>query len=112
LLLSIAKSYIALEEPDLAKAYLLRCIETTRESRAMVAARLLLGGILGAGGNSEEAEAQYTIILNETGENAEAHYQLGELYAGRGDPTRARAEWRRSVRIDPAHKQARLRLNM
>jgi Tfp pilus assembly protein PilF len=50
--------------------------------------------------------------MEEGGENAEAHFQLGELYAGGGDSTRARAEWRRAVRIDPAHGPARTRLNM
>jgi tetratricopeptide (TPR) repeat protein len=112
LLLSIARSYIALGEPLAAKAYLFRCVETSRDSWSVVAARLLLGGILAGEGASEEAEAQYLLVLSENGENAEVHYQLGELYAARGDATRARAEWRRAVRIDPAHRQARLRLNI
>jgi tetratricopeptide (TPR) repeat protein len=112
LLLSIARSYIALGEPLAAKAYLLRCVETSRDSWSVLTARLLLGGILAGEGADEEAEAQYTLILHENGENAEVHYQLGELYAARGDTTRARAEWRRAVRIDPAHRQARLRLNI
>ncbi|MDR3193031.1 MAG: tetratricopeptide repeat protein [Treponema sp.] len=112
LLLSIARSYIALGEPWAAKAYLFRCVETSRDSWSVLTARLLLGGILAGEGAGQEAEAQYMLVLNENGENAEAHYQLGELYAARGDTTRARAEWRRAVRIDPAHRQARLRLNI
>jgi tetratricopeptide (TPR) repeat protein len=112
LLLSIARSYIALGEHPAAKAYLIRCIETSRDSWSVVAARLLLGEILAGEGGGEEAEAQYMLILNENGENAEARYQLGELYAARGDTTRARAEWRRAVRIDPAHRKARLRLDI
>jgi tetratricopeptide (TPR) repeat protein len=112
LLLAIARSYLALDEPDAARAYLVRCVDTSRDSDTIVAARLLLGGILGKDGDTDGAEAQYMIILNEGGENAEAHYQLGELYAAAGDSTRARAEWRRAVRIDPAHGPARVRLNM
>jgi tetratricopeptide (TPR) repeat protein len=112
LLLAIARSYIALDEPDTAKAYLVRCVDTSRDFDTIVIARLLLGDILGKGGDIEGAEVQYMTILNEGGENAEAHYQLGELYAASGDPTRARAEWRRAVRIDPAHGPARVRLNM
>ncbi|MDR0451377.1 MAG: tetratricopeptide repeat protein [Treponema sp.] len=112
LLLSIARSYIALGEPSPAKAYLFRCVETSRDSWSVLAARLLLGQILAGEGAGEEAEAQYLLVLDENSENAEAHYQLGELYAARGDTTRARAEWRRAVRIDPAHTQARLRLNI
>ncbi|MDR2304024.1 MAG: hypothetical protein LBE10_05500 [Treponema sp.] len=37
---------------------------------------------------------------------------MGLLYSEKGDTTRARAEWRRAVRIDPAHNNARARLNM
>jgi tetratricopeptide (TPR) repeat protein len=111
LLLSIARSYLALDEVDAARASLIRCVDTSRDSNTIVAARLLLGTILGNSGDVSGAEAQYLVILEENGENAEARYQLGELYAASGDTTRARAEWRRAVRIDPAHTQARARLN-
>jgi tetratricopeptide (TPR) repeat protein len=112
LLLSIARSYIALGEQDTAKAYLVRCIETSRDSASVIAARLLLGGILTETAGPEDAEGQYLAVLEMDEENAEAHYQLGELYLSGGDPTRARAEWRRAVRIDPTHGPARTRLNM
>jgi tetratricopeptide (TPR) repeat protein len=59
----------------------------------------------------EMAENQYLIILNETGENAEARFQLGELYNRQGDSTRARFEWRMAFRLNPAHAEARARLN-
>ncbi|MDR3343618.1 MAG: hypothetical protein LBT14_12730 [Treponema sp.] len=112
LLLSIAHSYMALDELDTAHAYLIQCVEQSRDSKIVVKARLLLGGILGKGGDNAGAEAQYMAILNESGENADAHYQLGELFAAGGNPTRARAEWRKAVRINPAHGPARVRLNM
>ncbi|MDR2184255.1 MAG: tetratricopeptide repeat protein [Treponema sp.] len=112
LLLSIARSYMQLEEPDTAKAYLLRCIDTTRDAATKLSAKLLLGIILGGAGDSRGAEALYLEILEIDSENAEAHFQLGELYAAEGDATRARAEWRRAYRIDPFHSQVRARLNM
>jgi tetratricopeptide (TPR) repeat protein len=112
LLLSIARSYTALGEQDSAMAYLARCLESSRDSDIRVTARLLMGDILGKSGDTAAAETQYLSILEEDGENADAHYQLGELYAAGGDTTRARAEWRRAVRIDPAHKPSRTRLNM
>jgi tetratricopeptide (TPR) repeat protein len=117
LLISIARSYMALgrdQDGTLApaKPYLLRCIDTSRDSAAITTARLLYAEILLEEGNAGEAEAQYQLIVDETGGNAEAYYQLGELYAARGDIARARAEWRRAVRLDPVHKKARLRLNM
>jgi tetratricopeptide (TPR) repeat protein len=112
LLLSIARSYLALEDVDTAHAYLQRCVDISKDSRTMVVARLLLGSILSKNGDVKGAEAQYMAILAEGGENADAHYQLGELYAGGGDPIRARAEWRKAYSIDPSHKPTRVRLNM
>ena len=111
LLLAIANSYLALGETDLAQGYLYRCVETSRDSKSITAARLLLGGIMSAKGDSDGAETQYRMILSESGENADAHFYLGELYAAAGDSTRARAEWRTAVRVDPAHRPARIRLN-
>ena len=112
LLLSIARSYLGLEEDESARAYLVRCLEISRDSRTIAAARLLLGGILSKAGDVNAAEAEYLKVIEENGENAEAHYQLGMLYALGGDTTRSRAEWRRALRIDPAHGPARSRLNI
>ncbi|MDR0452694.1 MAG: tetratricopeptide repeat protein [Treponema sp.] len=112
LLLSIARSYIALEETETAAAYLARCVESSRDSNTIITARLLLGEISAKSGDVSGAETQYLAILEENGENAEAHFQLGELYDAAGDGTRARAEWRRAIRINPAHRSARARLNM
>jgi len=112
LLLSIASSYMALEETDSAKAYLMRCVDISRDAAIKIAARLLLGEIYGKEGDNKSAEAHYLTILEEHGENAEAHFQLGELYAAEGDATKARAEWRKAVRIDPAHRSARTRLSL
>jgi tetratricopeptide (TPR) repeat protein len=103
---------LELHESDAAKAYLQRCIETSRDSQSIVTARLLLGDVLENSGDKEGAEVQYLTIIEEAGENAEAHYRLGELYASMGDTTRSRFEWRMAMRIDPAHKQARIRLNI
>jgi tetratricopeptide (TPR) repeat protein len=112
LLLAIARSYGELGESDTAKAYLLRCIETSRDTQVIITARLLLGGLLENSGDKDGAISQYLTIIEESGENAEVHYRLGELYASMGDTTRSRFEWRTAMRIDPTHKQARIRLNL
>jgi tetratricopeptide (TPR) repeat protein len=112
LLLSIARSYLALEEFDQAQAYLQRCIDVSPDSRIVVSARLLLSEVLQKTGDSGGAIKQLTDILGEGGENAEAHYQLGELYALQGETVRARAEWRLALRVDPAHQKARARLSI
>jgi tetratricopeptide (TPR) repeat protein len=113
LFLAIARSYLALGELESAQAYLMRCIETSRDAKRVIAARMLVGDILRKSGDLKGAEAQFLAVTLEGGENsivAEAHYQLGEIYYA-SDITKARAEWRKSIRIDPAHRQARMRLN-
>jgi len=112
LLLSIANSYIALGEDDTALAYLMRCLEISRDSRMIFASRLALGDILFRKGDTAGAEEQYTRVIEESGGNAEAYYHLGEMFNSQGETVRARAEWRRAIQIDPAYMPARLRLNM
>ncbi|GHU02826.1 hypothetical protein FACS1894147_05600 [Spirochaetia bacterium] len=111
LLLAIARSYAELGEYDSARAYLLRCIDSSLDYNTINTAHLLLGNVLKDAGDTAGAEAQYLAIIAESGENAEAHFRLGELYFDQKDEIRARAEWRRAERINPAHAGARARLN-
>jgi tetratricopeptide (TPR) repeat protein len=112
LLLSIARSYMAMEEFNMAIGYLQRCIEMSPDSKSIVIARFLLAEIYIASGDYDSAEKNYLSILDDTGESAEVHFQLGELYNLKGDTTRARSEWRNAFRQDPAHARARARLNI
>ncbi|MCL2191920.1 MAG: tetratricopeptide repeat protein [Treponema sp.] len=112
LLLSIAESYIALEEFEKARAYLMRCIAVSMDFQTTITARLFLADVLRMLGDHNGAIGQLMEILEEAGENAEARFQLGELYALQGDNTRARAEWRRAVSADPTHLRARARLSL
>ncbi|MCL2479039.1 MAG: tetratricopeptide repeat protein [Treponema sp.] len=112
LLLSIAGSYTALGDDDSAYAYLTRCVDVSKDSTTIFAARLSMGDILLKKGDFDGAEEQYTMVINDSGGNAEAYYRLGELYNQRGETVKARAEWRRAVQIDPANANARARLNL
>jgi tetratricopeptide (TPR) repeat protein len=112
LLLSIARSYMAMDEHNMAMEYLKRCIEISPDSKSIMIARLLLAEIYRLTGEYKNSEEQYFSILTDLGENAEVHYQLGELYNQQGDTTRARSEWRLAYRQDPAHAKARARLNI
>jgi len=112
LLLSIARSYMAMEDYNMAESYLQRCVNFSPDSKSIVISRLMLAEIFKASSDFTGAEEQYLSILNDTGENAEVRFQLGELYFQLGDTTRARSEWRTAYRQDPAHAQARARLNI
>jgi tetratricopeptide (TPR) repeat protein len=112
LLLSISRSYMAMEEYNMALGYLMRCIEYSADSKSVIVSRFMLAEIYKNNNDYDSAEKQYVNILNDSGENAEVHYQLGELYSLKGDTTRARSEWRTAYRQDPAHVKARARLNI
>ncbi|MCL2265676.1 MAG: hypothetical protein FWC22_06510 [Treponema sp.] len=112
LLLSIARSYIAMEEYNVAQGYLQRCIDISPDTRSVVIARSLLAEIFKINGDYDNALVLYNAVLNDSGESAEVRFQLGELFLLRGDTTRARSEWRTAYRLDPAHARARARLNL
>ena len=111
LLLHIAQSYIGLEDWETAKAYLLRCAEISKDTDLAIKARLLLGKTLADGGNTGEAIEVLESVLETSGENAEASFELGEIYAALGETTRARAAWRRAYRADPNFTPVLTRLN-
>lgn len=110
LLLSIANSYSAMDDFSMASAYLMRCIDTSKDDAAKRRARFALGDVYFRQEDYSAAEGQYTTILKDFGESAEAHYWLGEINAARNNMIRARAEWRRAVLVDPAHRSSRSRL--
>jgi tetratricopeptide (TPR) repeat protein len=112
LLLSIARSYISMEDFEMAEVYLKQCVVVSPDSNSISVARFLLAEVYIKTHDYENAEMQYLSILNESGENAEVHFQLGELYNLKGDTTRARSEWRIATRQNPAHAKARARLNI
>ncbi|MDR0910961.1 MAG: tetratricopeptide repeat protein [Spirochaetaceae bacterium] len=112
LLLAIARSYSALEQYASAKAYLIRCIDTSRDDITKLEARLFLAELMQKSGDTTRAELQYQTILAENGDNAEAYFQLGEIYNAQGDTVKARAEWRKAIRTDPTHPTARERLGL
>ncbi|MDR0638428.1 MAG: tetratricopeptide repeat protein [Spirochaetaceae bacterium] len=111
LLLAIARSYVELGEDAIAESYLVRCLETSRDVDTAVEARLMLGRILRERDDYDRAEQQYLAIIAEVGETAAARHELGELYLAQGDVARARSEWRKANRIDPAFAPSIARIN-
>ncbi|MCL2441940.1 MAG: tetratricopeptide repeat protein [Treponema sp.] len=112
LLLSIARSYIAMNEYNMALGYLHQCVENSPDSKSVIMSRMLLAEVYKNTEEYDKAELQYISIINESGESAEVRFQLGELYNLKGDTTRARFEWRMANRQDPTHARARARLNI
>jgi len=111
LLMRIAQSYIGLEDWEAAKTYLIRCSNVSRDTGLALKSRFLLGKVLRNSGDLDGAIATLDSILEESGENAEAAFEIGEIYASRGEMIRARAAWRRAHRADPNFAPVLSRLN-
>jgi tetratricopeptide (TPR) repeat protein len=111
LLLHIAQSYIGLEDWEAAKPYLIRCTESSKDMDLVLKAQLLLGKAFAFEGDTDAALLVFEEVLETGGENAEASYEMGEIYASLGDTTRARAAWRRALRADSNFTPALIRLN-
>lgn len=111
-LLTIAQSYIGLGEHEAARAYLVQCIETSKDEDVALKARFLLASVFLELGDTDGALSQFSTINGISGGNADAYYQLGEIYAASGDTVRARAEWRNAVRVNPSHAASRERLGI
>ena len=101
LLLHIAQSYIGMEEWEAAKAYLVRCTESSKDMDLILKAHLLLGKAHANEGDMDRALLAFEEVLETGGENAEASFEMGKIYAALGDTIRARAAWRRAYYADP-----------
>lgn len=112
LLFTLARNYRALKDSDKAKQYLLETIRTTEDELLEMKSRFELGMILYEEGNVEDAEKEFTSILEKDPNYADAHYGLGVVYESRDDMIKARAAWRRALRLNPVHGQSRDKLTM
>jgi tetratricopeptide (TPR) repeat protein len=109
LLLTIGQTYYQMKRASDAVDYLMRTLNKTADKDIEERARFLLGGIYLDTGDLFKAEEQFTAIVKIDPRSADAHYNLGEVYAKMNDPVRARNEWRQALIINPTHYGARLR---
>ena len=68
--------------------------------------RALLGNILLGEGDFDGAEKEFEAIIEKNDNSADAHYGLGLVYESRGNLAKARAEWRKTLRIQVNHADA------
>lgn len=110
-LLSIGINYYRMGKMDDAIKYLQETAEVSTERKNKEKALFTLGTICFEQGKYEKALYYYdkTIELNEN--NAEAYFQRGEIYyLYYRDNIKARAQWRKTIEIDPGHLKAGKRL--
>jgi tetratricopeptide (TPR) repeat protein len=109
LLLTIGQTYYQMKRTSDAIDYLLRTLNKTEDKDIEERARFLLGGIYLDTNELFKAEEQFLAIVKIDPESADAHYDLGEVYAKMNDPVKARAEWRNALILNPSHYGAKLR---
>jgi len=110
LLLVIGQTYHKLGDTVNSELYLKSAIEINDDFRVEIKSRFLLGKLYFENGEFTKAEEQYDLILAKDTKSADAHYFKGEIYSELGNTVKARAEWRKTLGIDPSHYGALLRL--
>jgi tetratricopeptide (TPR) repeat protein len=109
LLLTIGQTYYQMKRTSDAVDYLLRTLNKTEDKDIEERARFLLGGIYLDSNELFKAEEQFSAVVKMDPDSADAHFNLGEVYARMNDPVKARAEWRTALIHDPTHYGAKLR---
>lgn len=110
LLLVLGQTYHKLGDDINSEIFLKRAIELQSDFRVEIKSRFLLGKIFFKNMDFDKAEEQYNIILSKDSKSSDAHYYLGDIYSERGNTVKARAEWRKALKLDPSHYGALLRL--
>jgi len=110
LYITLSQTYIKLGDNIKAEEYLIRTINRTKDKDLEEKSRFLLAGIYKDRKEYIKAEEQYLRILSFNENSADSHYYLGEIYDTMQDNVKARAEWRMSLKIDPSHYGAKLKL--
>jgi tetratricopeptide (TPR) repeat protein len=109
LLLMIGQNYHDLGEVAESEEYLLRALNKTEDPAIEAKCRFLLAQMYFDRKEYFKAEKEYLAVLDKDPNSAEAHFYLGEIYAALGDRVKARAEWRKTLIIDPSHYGAKVR---
>lgn len=106
LLLSIAEQYYKKGQKTAAKQYLYRITQKADDDNLILKSRTLLGKIYVDENNIDDAEKEFNAILEKDSNSADAHFGLGLIYEKRGDMVKARAEWRKTLKIDVNYEEA------
>ena len=110
LLLAAARAYVNFGQPEKAEIAALEALSMTEDAMVREKTRFLLGEIYVARKDYRLAEEQYNLVIEMNPESADAHFYLGLIWQDKGDPIRARSEWRKAVSLDPMHTAARQKL--
>ncbi len=111
LLLSIAKQYYILKEYSVAKQYLYRIINESKNDEMIIQSENLVGSILIDEEDYDGAFAEFNSVLKKNQNSADAHYGIGIVYEKQGNLIKARAEWRQVLKLQVNHAGALKKLS-
>lgn len=103
---AIAEQYIKSDQNEIAKQYLFRIKTNTTDELLQLKACMLLADIYVSEENYTDAYNEYQFILEKKPNNADAYYGIGIIYEKQGEMAKARAEWRKALKIQGNHKGA------
>ncbi|MCR5495479.1 MAG: tetratricopeptide repeat protein [Treponema sp.] len=106
LLLSIGEQYYKLGQYNIARQYLFRIINECKDDGLLNKSLNLLGSIFIEEKNYSEAKKTFESILQKNQNSADAYYGLGVIYEKQGDLVKARAEWRKALKLNVNHSEA------
>ena len=106
LLLAIAEQYCKNQQYAAARQYLFRVNEKSNADDVVVRSNILLGNVAVAEGDFDAARQEFSLVLEKDPNSADACYGLGVIYEAKGDLVRARAEWRKALRLQVNHPGA------
>ncbi len=110
LFLVLGQTYYKMGDSVTSEKYLMKTLTNTTDFVIDQKARFLLGKIYLDTNKFDNAIEQFTEILKNNKNSANAHYYLGEIYSKLNKKVKARAEWRKVLEIDPSHYGALLKL--
>ena len=106
LLLAIAEQYYKNQQYAAARQYLFRVNEKSTADDIVIRSNILLGNVAVAEEDFDTAQQKFSLVLEKDPNSADACYGLGIIYEAKGDLVRARAEWRKALRIQVNHSGA------
>ncbi len=106
LLNAIGEQYFKAGEYAKAKQYLFRIVTESTDDLLVLKSRNILGKIYLEENNLFDAREEFEAILEKDENYADAYYGLGIIHERQGDMIKARAEWRKALRVQANHAGA------
>jgi tetratricopeptide (TPR) repeat protein len=108
--LAIGMTFFKMDDYENSRKYVQAVLDTNPTDVTLEKALFLLGEISFSEKKYLEALDFFdkVVALNEN--NARAYFYRGEIYFHVNQPVRARAEWRKTLDIDPSHIRAKKRI--